>query len=208
IANTPKSLIELKGIPIIERNLKKLSDNDVEVAIVINPLEEQIFREKLRKYDVKYYYQHERLGTAHSLFQAKEFVTEDLFLVLMGDDVIEYDAEMLLSTKAPTIFGFEVPDVTGYGAIIENREGLVEEIIEKKMSGRGLLNTGVYVMHRKFFDIYGEIPLDPKSGEYFITHVPKILAQHGVRFRAGRVSFWHGINTPDELDRARKHSRI
>ncbi|MDE1870082.1 MAG: nucleotidyltransferase family protein [Candidatus Micrarchaeota archaeon] len=208
IANIPKPLIELSGLPIIERNLRKLSENKIEVAIVINPLDEDIFREKLGNYKIKYYYQEERLGTAHSLLQAKEFVKDELFLVLMGDDVIEYDMEMLLNTKVPTIFGFEVPDVTGYGAIIENNEGLVEEIIEKKISGKGLLNTGVYIMHKKFFDAYQDIPLDPKSGEYFITYAPKILAKYGIKFVAGRLSFWHGINTPEELERARGHPKI
>jgi NDP-sugar pyrophosphorylase family protein len=148
------------------------------------------------------------LGTANALFCAKEFIKDDLFLVMMGDDITDYPVKALLDTDKPAVFGIEVADVTGYGVIATDEKGEVVDILEKQRSGAGLLNTGVYIMHRKFFDIYDEIPKDAKSGEYFLTHAPRILRSHGITFKAKKLDFWFGINTPDDLNRAKKHPAI
>ncbi len=208
ISSLPKPLIELKGVPIVERSISKLVENGVEVAIVINKAAETVFKDRLKNYPLKYLYQDEQLGTANALFQAKEFVHDDLFLVLMGDDIIGDDLSNILDTAEPTVFGIEAEDVSNYGAILVNPQGEVVDIMEKRLQGSGMLNTGVYVMHKKFFEIYAHIRADVSSREFYITDAPKLLAEEGIKFKVKKLDFWFGVNTPEELSQARNNSDI
>ena len=199
---TPKPLLEVNGMPIIERNIRKLAEQNVEIGVVVNPKEEKLFKQKLAEYEISYIRQDKPLGTAHALFCASKFVSESLFLVMMGDDITDYSIVELLSMGEPTVFGFEVNDVSNYGAVIADKNEIVEDIIEKQRSGKGIANTGVYIMPKSFFELYREIPVDEKSGEYFLTHFPRILREHGMGFRLRKLGYWLGINTQEELKRA------
>lgn len=207
-SSRPKPLLEINKMPIIERSIKKLAESGLEVAVVINPSDENLFRELLGAYKIRYCYQDKPLGTAHALFCAKEFVNDDLFLVLMGDDIANLSLKKVLAASEPTVFGHEVEDVSAYGVIVTDKTGKVEEIVEKKMTGRGMANTGIYIMPKLFFDIYREIPMDEKTGEYFLTHAPRIMRNSGIIFQAEKVDFWFGVNTPEELEKARSLSRL
>ena len=138
----PKPLVEVSGRPLIEHPIKKLLEKGVEVAVVISPRDEPAFRESLKNYKIKYLHQDQPLGTAHALFCARDFVKDDLFLVLMGDDRVT-DFDSILQEKAPTVFGFEVEDVSSLGNIVSDPKGNFIEILEKKSKGKGLANTGV-----------------------------------------------------------------
>lgn len=197
--NTPKPLIEVKGIPIIERILKKLNSYNIKIAIVINPVDEDKFREKLHKYDLVYCYQNYPLGTANSLFSAKNFVTDDLFLVMMGDDISKMDFDIILNTNTPTVFGFNVEDISQFGALVLDSRGFVREILEKKLQGRGIVNTGIYVMTKQFFNMYKNIPRDEKTGEYYLTHIVKLFYDIQIPFQIKMIDNWIGINTPNDL---------
>jgi bifunctional UDP-N-acetylglucosamine pyrophosphorylase/glucosamine-1-phosphate N-acetyltransferase len=198
----PKPLLEVNGTPIIARNIAKLAERYVDIAVVINPKDRKIFEKTLADYDVEYIYQNEPKGTANALYCAKDFITEGLFLVMMGDDIADYSIDRLLQISEPTVFGFEVEDVSGWGAIVTDENGMVEDIVEKQRSGKGIVNTAVYVMPREFFEIYKQIPIDAKSGEYFLTAIFRIFRERGVRFRLKRLDNWFGINTQEELERA------
>ena len=93
----PKPLLDLNGEPMIAGKIRALLDNGVEVCIVINPFSESVFRERLKDYDVTYCYQSMPLGTANALYSAKEFVKDNLFLVMMGDDIINCDMSEVLN---------------------------------------------------------------------------------------------------------------
>jgi NDP-sugar pyrophosphorylase family protein len=197
----PKPLLEVNEMPMIEKKIKTLSENGVAVAVVINPVRESIFGEKLKAYEIKYCYQPNAIGTANALYSAKDFVRDDLFIVMVGDDVVEYDIKSALQEDGPVVFGFDVDDLTGYGALVVNRRGEVENILEKQKSGRGVVNTGVYVMPREFFDHYSEVSA-LAVGEDRLTDVPKILSGYGIKFRLRKLDSWYGVNTPTDLTNA------
>lgn len=211
ILSTPKPLLKVGGVPIIERKIKELVERNVDVCVVINPEDEGIFRKTLRKYNVKYCYQAQPLGTAHALFCARSFVKDDTFLVLMGDD-FTHDIKRL-EFDGPAVFGFMVNDVTGYGVPVISGEtgggvpivdgiGRVERIIEKELTGCGIANSGIYIMPAEFFDIYDRIPKNPSTGEYYLTDAFRILSDEGVSFKLRLLETWIGINTRQELSRA------
>lgn len=203
LKNTPKPLLAVHGRPMIEEKIKRLAENGVESCVVINPSFKGIFHQKLKDYDIKYCYQAKPLGTANALYCSKNFVKEELFLVMMGDDIAEYDIEEVLRAKEPAVFGFEVDDVSGYGALMLNKNKEVERIVEKERSGNGFVNTGVYIMPREFFDYYDDIKPNAK-GEVGLEDAPKVLSKHGIRFKLKEIRIWRGINTPADLLEANK----
>ena len=204
LLDTPKPLVEVKGVPIIERIFTKLSSYNISIAIVINPVDEEKFRKKLYKYDVIYCYQNDPLGTGNALYCAKNFVTDDLFLVMMGDDISNMNFDIFLNSNDPTVFGFEVEDLSQFGALVLDAKGFATEILEKKLHGKGIANTGIYLMPKQFFDIYTKIPLDEKTGEYYLTHIVKLFYEKQLPFHVKMIDKWIGINTPKDLTIANK----
>lgn len=205
-SSVPKPLMTVHGRMIIEHKLKELQKHDVEICLVINPREEHIFRDKLKNYDLKYCYQKRALGTGNAVYAAKDFVKDDLFLIMMGDDLVEFDMKEALGSTKPVVFGYPVNDVSRYGALVVNRNGTVSDIIEKRMSGKGLANSGVYIMSKKLFTYYDELRSESKETEEYLTYAVKVLSKHGVRFKLGRLRKWYGINTQTELFKAHVYS--
>ncbi len=202
LLTTPKPLLELNGKSIIERKIEKLIKSDFKIIIVVNNKDKGKFLEKLSKYNIVYCTQGDDKGTAAALFAARDYITDDFFLVLMGDDLYDMDWDGLKDDNTPTVFGFEVTDVSNYGVLITDKYGYVNEILEKQRSGVGVANTGSYIMPKAFFDIYKDIPVDKNSGEKFLTHAVKVLGERGFRFIERKLSFWFGINTPEQLREA------
>ncbi len=201
-ADIPKPLLEIGGVPIIERIVRKLAGKKVDIAVVVNPKDRKLFEEKLKRYKITYCPQSKPLGTANALYAAKDFVNDKLFLVMMGDDLSEHPIEEILGAGEPTVFGFAVDDLSEYGAIVTDASGNVERIAEKEAGGSGIANTGIYVMPKEFFSVYGEIKPHGENGEYYLTFVPEIMKRHGVSFRMKTLEGWMGINTPKELREA------
>ena len=204
LLSTPKQLLKINGVPIIEKHVKALSKEGIETVIVANNDNKAAFQEALKGYDVKYVTQEEPLGTANALYQAKDYINSDSFLVIMGDDIAEYDISKIKTMEDPTVFAYEVDDLSSYGAVVTDDKGLVKEIKEKSVKGRGLANSGIYVMPIDFFDVYGNIPINEGSGEFYLTDAIKILKDRGTSFNVEKLDLWMGINTPEELKAARE----
>jgi len=202
--DTPKPLLPLKGKPIVEHWIQSFLSSGIEnIILVINPKDKEVFKLKLRQYNLTYCFQDQQLGTGHALFCAKDCIKDDLFLVAMGDDKIVHDLKKLMIGK-PIVCGYEVEDVSSFGCI-KMINGKFDHIAEKTEKGKGLANAGVYVMPKDFFKIYPQIPIDEKSGEYFLTHAPKILKDElNHEFEVVKLNFWVGINTPSDLNTSNK----
>ncbi len=200
ILNTPKPLLRVNGTPMIETIADKLVSHGMEVIVVVHPEDKKKFEDALSKYvgNITYCLQEDRLGTASALYAAKDAVKDDLFLVFMGDDITKYDIDNIRKTTRPSVFGYRVDDVSGYGALLLDGDEVLD-ILEKKLNGPGVANTGVYVMPHAFFDIYSSIPKDERSGEYFLTHAVRLLRDANTKFYLRNIDFWFGVNTPEQL---------
>ena len=105
--HTPKPLLIYQGKSLLQYKLDNLPDDVDEVVIIIGHLGDLIIKEIGETYttqtgkllNIKYIEQKDLLGTAHALWQAKEYLlskngrdktisqTDEPFLVLMGDDI-------------------------------------------------------------------------------------------------------------------------
>ncbi len=202
ILNTPKPLLKVGGKTIVGRKVEKLSKAGFKVIVVVDKNNLEHFKKELADHNVEYALQGDERGTAAALFAAEKSIHDNLFLVMMGDDVSKLVPEEIKEYDKPTVFGFEIDDVSGYGVVDLNERGEATRIVEKQRSGRGLANTAIYVMPKLFFDVYKDIPKDEKSGEKFLTNAIEVLSGRNLKFEARKIDFWFGINTPEQLKKA------
>ena len=202
ISSTPKPLLEVNGTPIIRRIVEKLNSDNIDVAIVINPIDEETFNKKLYGLKFQYFYQHSPKGTADALNAAQQFITDDIFGVFMGDDIFDYDELDLKKIEVPTIFAYQHYDCRNFGTLELDSEGYVRKIFEKENVGKGLVNTGIYVMPKQFFQIFPNIRMEPNSNEYYLTEAIPELYKVGFKMRAKIIAMWKGINFPVDLSEA------
>lgn len=141
---------------------------------------------------VEYALQEQQLGTGHAVLQAKDQLGGEngLTIVICGDTPLISEETMngmirLHQEKnaAATILTANLDQPFGYGRIIRNERGLVEQIIEEKdCSDEQRLvkevNTGTYCFdNRKLFDALVLVRNDNAQNEYYITDVIGILTR-------------------------------
>ncbi len=199
LSSTPKPLLEVNGIPIIRRIIDKLNSDNISVAIVINPDDEEIFKRKLNGLKFQFYYQNFPKGTADALYAARQFISDDIFGVFMGDDIFNYDELNFKNISEPTIFVYQHFDCRNFGKIGLDSKGYVRKIFEKENVGKGLINTGIYVMPKKFFQIFQKIGVNHISNEYYLTDAISELYKTGYKMRTRIIGMWKGINFPIDL---------
>lgn len=192
----PKPLRRLLGIPIVEWTVRRMKDLMMDVYVVIRPVDELRFRAVLDKYGVKYIFDNQPIGTAHALYSAKDIIPDDLFLVVMGDDISNISKENLVNS--PTVFVHDIDNISAFGSVVVENRGFVIDIKEKESHGKGLANTGIYIMPRSFFDFYPRVKAR-ENGEYYITDVLIDMIAENVRIRALPIGYWKPINRYEDL---------
>jgi len=113
---------------------------------------------------------------------------------------------------AVTVLTAVLENPHGYGRIMRNGSGLLENIVEEADANEAQratreVNSGVYIFHGpKLFDALAEIRPDNAKGEYYLTDAVRILRARGERVAArdfGSPEEIAGVNTREELRKAR-----
>ncbi|MGB7533161.1 MAG: bifunctional sugar-1-phosphate nucleotidylyltransferase/acetyltransferase [Halobacteriota archaeon] len=171
-ASKPKVMIKIANKPILQYVVEALERNGIRrILFVVGYKKERImdyFEDgKELGVEIDYVVQKHLLGTGDALKQA-EGKTDDRFLVLSGDNVIEADtisdSELLNAGENETaiLIKPQQQDVSKHGVVtVEN--GMVTDIIEKPSEEiSNLVNTGIYAFHD--LDIFEFIDRELTSG--------------------------------------------
>lgn len=162
--NTPKPLLPIKGIPIIEHallNFKKHGITDVVLSIGYRAdLIKEYFGDGSKwGMNIEYCVEDEPLGTGGAIRKAAENMMET-FLVINGDNLADFNWQELIAAHIRnqakiTLALFPVEDVTQYG-IAELEGEKIKRFIEKpklEEAPSNLNNAGGYVMEKEVLDI-------------------------------------------------------
>lgn len=198
----PKHLLEVNERPILEYGLKHLPDQISQVVLVIGWLGQKIrryFGSQFSGRRIIYVEQRERLGTGHALTLCRD-ILEDKFLVMMGDNLYhKKDIEKCLNYDL-CLLAREVENPEDFAVVEINQDKTLKEVVEKPHHSKSnLINTGLYILNKKFFDF----PLVKiKSGEYGLPQtIAQMTKEHKVYVE--RASFWLPVDTKEDLERAR-----
>lgn len=194
-----KVLQEVLFKPMLDWVIDAVKATGIDDIYVVTGHQREQVEEHLGK-GVKTVFQAERLGTGHAVMQAAELLKSHSggsCLVLCGDAplfsaaTIEaaglYHNENNLSATVITAFTSEP---TGYGRICRGKNGLIEAIVEERDADEetkkiGEINAGAY-----WFNIDDLLPSlsslknNNSQGEYYLTDVPKHLAEQNKKVGA------------------------
>jgi bifunctional UDP-N-acetylglucosamine pyrophosphorylase/glucosamine-1-phosphate N-acetyltransferase len=173
----------------------------------------------------EYALQHEQLGTAHAVKQAKEHLAREkgTTLVICGDTPLitaETMEALFLEHKTrdakATVLTAFAEDPAGYGRIIRGEQGEVTKIVEHKDATPEErlvqeINTGTYCFDNEaLFDALERVSNDNVQGEYYLPDVIEILKNEGspvAAYQTGDFSETLGVNDRIALSMAEKYMR-
>lgn len=159
-----KSLIRIMGRPLIWYTINGLKKAGIKNIVVVQGLNKEI-EEELRKFnlDVKYA-EAEAKGMGRAIFQAKNYLEEEFFVLDVGRfDGGNYLKTMLEKQKESNarivLLGASTDNPQLYG-MMELKGDKVVNLVEKPQKGEEPSNirvVGVYLLSRDFLDYYQRI---------------------------------------------------
>ena len=193
----PKPMVPIIDKPIIEYiiyNLKKHGITDIIVTLGYKPERIMDYLGDGKKYgvDIRYSVETVPLGTAGGVKKISEMI-DGTFVVISGDALTNIDLSGMIAHhkthgKLMTMAVKEMEDVTGFGVVKCDSDGVVTSFIEKPShSIDKLVNTGIYILEKAVFN---NIP----DGKYDFARelFPKMMDNLSAYRMSG---YWSDIGT-------------
>jgi len=203
----PKQLIKVAGKPVSQWVLEQLRDSGIRDVVIIlgdnNPNKVVEYYGDGSRFGVKitYVYQGKARGLADAVYRVKDVITEDRFLVYLGDNIVPYDdLSSFLSFKgSASILLAKVDNPNRFGVAVI-KEGKVVKLVEKPRERiSDLALVGVYGFTKEIFDVIED--LKPSwRGELEITDAIQGLIDRGreVDYRIIE-GWWKDTGTPKDI---------
>lgn len=203
--DTPKPMVELVGVPVMERTVRLLRAQGFQelcAALCYRPeVIEDYFGDGSRfGVSMQYRVQTEPRGTAGSVLQCADFYGEEEFLVVSGDAVFDFDLAALMerhreARAAVTIALHPSAEPLQYGLVLLDRDSRVRHFIEKPDWGHvvtNLVNTGVYCVSPEAMGY-----VRPDEPQDFAKDLFPLLLASGEKILGVPVEgYWCDIGTP------------
>jgi len=180
----PKPLIEVAGKMFLIHLLERLHEagfEDEDIAIVVGYKGEKI-EEFLAEQNrgITVIVQQALVGTGDAVYHAREFVDEEDFIVVGGDNL--FSANDLLHIQKEDeycyVSGWEVDDPSRYGVLVCKGERLTEIVEKPKEFVGNLINAGLYKFTQDIFEALEQIEISER-GELELTDAISLLAEGG-----------------------------
>lgn len=200
----PKPMVEIGGVPLLERQLARLTKAGIRRAYLsVNYLSHVIENHfgdgsKLGL-EIRYIREHEKMGTGGALSLLPE-VPEGPIVVMNGDILTTSDFGSLSAfhrahradvTVAAIDFHVNIP----FGVI--HNDGPYVTTIAEKPSQRFLCNAGIYVVSREAVELMPRGPFNMTDLIGVCLARQRLVAVFPVH------EYWSDIGTPADLDKAR-----
>ncbi len=200
----PKPMIAVAGKNLIERKLEALPPEVDEVVVVVGYQGEKIrnyFGDEYGGRKIKYVEQGELLGTMSALIVARPFISDDRFLVMMGDDLYSReDIEAMLKNGWALLAEKVTIDKKG-AKILKNENGTIADILERSDLKLGdLNNAGLYLLGKEIFN-YPLVPIG--NGEFGLPQtLAKASKDFGVKIVVAKN--WRQLTSPEDVKKVEK----
>ncbi|MGH3504571.1 MAG: nucleotidyltransferase family protein, partial [Nocardioidaceae bacterium] len=205
-ANTPKPLLPVVNRPIMQHVLRLLKRHGFTETVVTV----QFLASLIRNYfgdgedfgmSLQYATEESPLGTAGSVKNAAEALSDDTFLVVSGDALTDIDLGKLLAYHAEhgalaTVCLARVPNPLEFGITIVGEDGRIQRFLEKPSWGQvfsDTVNTGIYVLEPEILDHVADGEVVDWSGDVF----PKLLESGAPLYGYVADGYWEDVGTQD-----------
>lgn len=215
----PKVMRAAHGKPLLSYVLSGIDFVDPKNITIVVGYKKQQVMDYFDRYN--FAEQTEQLGTGHAVMAACDTLAQaSQVLVCCGDmPLIKRDTYMALS-KTHLKNGNACTILTGtcdlplpYGRIIRDADGGFLEVVEEKDCDErqqkiAELNSGVYIFDsHMLLEALRELKNDNAQGEYYLTDVPAILSNKGLKIGICMRDLGTeiiGVNTPAQLAQVEK----
>lgn len=202
----PKVLIEINGKPFIYYVLKNLQKAGYSDFGVIVGYKWEMVKDFLDKYGFKatLIKQEEQLGTGHAVSLAKEYVNNEDFIVVVGDNLwgIEDLKEFSIEDNLCYISAIKTDIPERYGVLVTKNDFLVDIIEKPKEFVGDLINTGLYKFTPEIFEALKKI--EKSKGEYQLTDAIVLLAKEN-KVKVKKIKdFWKDFGKPGDIPEVEK----
>lgn len=183
----PKVLHKVYDRCIIDYVCDACNDSNIDDLYVIVGHKHEIVEKHLsNRENVKCILQKEQLGTGHAAMQAKDYIEDDDYVVIVNGDmplISSYTIKSFISflqmgnydgALASAVFD-KIPP---YGRVIRDSHGNLQKIVEQKdCNDEELLveevNIGLYCFKGKLLkEAFGKLDNNNAQNEYYITDIP------------------------------------
>jgi glucose-1-phosphate thymidylyltransferase len=183
-----KTMLPIANKPVLEYCIENLQRANIkEIGIVINSLQHEIINYINSRFDqtvkITFIFQHEAKGIAHAVKQAEEYINNEPFLLLLGDNLIK---ESLISLRnhlenpeiSSSIMLANVDSPKDFG-IAEIRNQEIIKLEEKPSFPKSNLAViGAYAFRPSIFKAISQITPSAR-GELEITDAIQWLIDNG-----------------------------
>ena len=160
----PKPLLEIKGLPILQHSVQRCVQDGIDTLFInTHHLGERI-RELLGDgarfgATIHYSFEPELLGTAGALRNFTQWLTDDDFFVIYGDNYFDYNLADIarfhrMKGGIGTVALYEIEDVSHSGIAMLDTDQRIQRFIEKPTPEETLshlVNCGMYVLSPRIF---------------------------------------------------------
>ncbi|MBN2155394.1 MAG: NTP transferase domain-containing protein [Candidatus Lokiarchaeota archaeon] len=213
----PKHLIPVAGKPILQYTIESLKNIGIsDILLIVGYKKEQItnfFKDgTLFGVNINYIEQKKYLGTANATQLAENFISNEPFLLIYGDLLMDSRIYQKILSQSQTekniIACKNVENPTKYGVVTVDAKGYVKKIIEKPLNDSfgNLINAGVYLFSPSIFTSIEKTPKSSRN-EYELTDAIELFLREGNKMRALNVSdeYWNDIGRPWDILEANQY---
>lgn len=205
----PKPLVPVANKPLIAYAVDVLKNAGLtEIGIVVNDLESPIVAQLGDGAELgvhlDYIVQKEQLGLAHAVGLCRDFVGDEPFCVLLGDNIFQDKMEQLLRTFPQSsaelaIALIEVPDPSRFG-IAEIHDGRITRVVEKpKEPPSNLAISGAYLFRKSIFDAIANIKPSWRNELEITDAIQYIISQNLEVHPYELRGWWIDAGKPDSI---------
>ena len=203
-ANQPKPLLPVVNRPIMEHVLRLLRRHGFDETVVTVQFLASLVRSYFGDGDelgmhLSYATEDMPLGTAGSVKNAEDALSDDTFVVISGDALTDIDLGAVVAAHRErgalvTVCLTRVPDPVEFGIVITDEEQRIERFLEKPTWGQvfsDTVNTGIYVMEP---EVFAHVPAGESvdwSGDVF----PELITAGAPVFGYVADGYWEDVGT-------------
>lgn len=203
----PKPLCPILGKPVMEHIVSLCREHGF-INLVSNT---HVMADKIQNYfgngkkfgvDLNLVYEKDLTGIAGGIRSCKQYLTQDVVLVIMGDALTDCDLSSLyekhISSSCPVTIGIkEVEDTSQFGVVVTDKNNRVISFQEKPKpheAKSNLANTAIYFFNQS---ILNEIPSFSEAPKYDVaTDLFGRLMSKNIPMQAIDISaYWADIGT-------------
>lgn len=200
----PKPLIGICGRPFISYIIDNLRSAGIdEIGIIIGYMKEKIADYIEKEYpDVALIDQTDALGTGHAVLSAKDWIKNENFVVLMGDNLYSPGdiRSVCIDDALCYITGICVRHPENYGTLVTDGDYLVKIMEKAQHPPSSIVNAGLYKFTPDILDILEHAKPSPR-GEIELTDAVSDLAKKRKVKVVMIKDYWKELAVPEDIER-------